>query len=89
MLWSWYLRFVNGYDVPCMLVSFLCLLLFVSLFLALLRCLAVGAIEMLRGSQCLLARLLLVADYSNLPNNSPITFLLHSRLLRFSYRTAG
>jgi hypothetical protein len=53
MLWSWYLRFVNGYDVPCMLVSFLCLLLFVSLFLALLRCLAVGAIEMLRGSQCL------------------------------------
>jgi hypothetical protein len=38
---SWYLRFENGYDVPCMSVSFSCLLLFVSLFLALVRCLAV------------------------------------------------
>jgi hypothetical protein len=48
---SWYLRFENGYDVPCMSVSFSCLLLFVSLFLALVRCLAV-AIEMLRLNVC-------------------------------------
>jgi hypothetical protein len=46
--WSWYLRFVN-----CIMsaVSFSCLLLFVSLFLALIRCLAV-AIEMLMLNVC-------------------------------------
>jgi hypothetical protein len=63
-IWSWYLRFAK-YDVPCMSVSFSCLLLFVSLFF--------GVDEMFSGgyrnveAQCLLETILKELKYGTYP----------------------